>query len=207
MRVAVAALAAAVLIALPAAAADIAKGRDIARQCAECHGPAGASILPGMPHLAGQNELYLVKQIRDFRKPSKPAGGDAAGVRAEPIMSHQAHLGIDDIESVSAWYMAQPCAMPKAPVTTPPPAIVRTTCANCHGDKGVATSPLVPHIAGQQAGYLAKQMRLFRAAAQGTSGGYAQPVREHPLMNEFAARVEDAELAEIATWYAGQACR
>jgi len=84
---------------------------------------------------------------------------------------------------------------------------VRTTCANCHGEKGATSSPLVPHIAGQQADYLAKQMRLFRAAAQGTSGDYARPAREHPLMNEFAARVDDAELAEIATWYAGQACR
>lgn len=198
---------AAVLTALPAAAADFAKGREIARQCAECHGPAGISALPGTPHLAGQNELYLVKQIRDFRNPSKPVGGDAAGARAEPIMSHQAYLNIDDIESVSAWYMAQPCALPKVPATAPPPAVVRTTCANCHGDKGMATSPLVPHIAGQQAEYLAKQMRLFRAAARGTSGGYAQPVREHPLMNEFAARVGDAELAAIATWYAGQTCR
>lgn len=207
MKLSRAAFAAAALIALPAAAADFARGLEVARQCAECHGPAGVSTLPGMPHLAGQSDIYLVKQIRDFRKPSKPQAGDAAGVRAEPVMSHQAYLGIDDIESVSAWYMAQSCALPKAPATVPPPAIVRTTCANCHGDKGMATSPLVPHIAGQQAEYLARQMRMFRAAAQGTSGGYAEPAREHPLMNEFAARVNDAELAAIASWYAGQACR
>lgn len=202
-----AAFAAAVLAALPAAAADIAKGRDIARQCTECHGPAGISALPGMPHLAGQSDIYLVKQIRDFRKPSQPQAGDTAGMRAEPVMSHQAYLGIDDIESVAAWYMAQPCAVPKVPIAAPPPVIVRTTCANCHGDRGVANSPLVPHIAGQQAEYLARQLRLFRASAQGTSGGYAQPAREHPLMNEFATRVSEAELAAIATWYAGQACR
>ena len=51
-------------------AADIAKGAQIyAMHCASCHGPAGASVMPGVPNLARaermfQSDLALLASLR-----------------------------------------------------------------------------------------------------------------------------------------------
>lgn len=61
-------LAAALLLCSAAAqAADPAAGKARAAQCAACHGANGIAVTPDAPHLAGQNEAYLVQALRDYR--------------------------------------------------------------------------------------------------------------------------------------------
>lgn len=79
-------------------AGDAAKGKAKSVVCAACHGPAGISSNPMWPNLAGQQEQYLVKQIKAFRD----------GDRKDPMMSPMAAaLSDDDIANLAAHYAAQ----------------------------------------------------------------------------------------------------
>lgn len=75
--------------------ADLTAGKALAADCAACHGAFGVSTNALWPHLAGQNEAYLVKQMRDYQ----------SGERIDPVMSGMARpLTDDDIVNVSAYY-------------------------------------------------------------------------------------------------------
>ena len=78
-----------------AIAGDVAAGKAKSATCAACHGPDGKSANPMWPHLAGQQELYLAKQLKDFR----------AGTRKDPVMGPMAAgLSDDDIANLAAFY-------------------------------------------------------------------------------------------------------
>ena len=79
----------------PAMAGDAAAGKAKSVVCAACHGPAGVSMNPLWPNLAGQKELYLAKQIKAFRD----------GDRKDPMMSPMAvALSDDDIANLAAYF-------------------------------------------------------------------------------------------------------
>jgi cytochrome c553 len=81
--------------ALSAQAADAQAGKAKAQACAVCHGALGMSTLPNAPHLAGQPEIYLVEQLRNFR----------SGKRQHEVMSVIAKgLSDADIEALAAWF-------------------------------------------------------------------------------------------------------
>ena len=83
------------LIAAPSMAADAAAGKTKAAICVACHGPEGISINPMWPNLAGQQDMYLVKQMKDFRD----------GKRQDPVMAPMAmSLSDDDIADLAAYY-------------------------------------------------------------------------------------------------------
>lgn len=79
-----------------AAQADVAAGKaKAAAACAMCHGALGLSMQPGVPNLAGQQEVYLAEQLRHFRN----------GKRASEVMSVIARpLSNADIDNLAAWY-------------------------------------------------------------------------------------------------------
>ena len=52
------------------AAPDI--GRDIAANCANCHGTDGRSR-GGMPNLAGKDKVFIVERVREFRDGRRPS--------------------------------------------------------------------------------------------------------------------------------------
>ena len=54
-----------IAVAADASAADIKAGRQKALQCQACHGLDGQAKLPDSANLAGQNEVYLVKALKD----------------------------------------------------------------------------------------------------------------------------------------------
>ncbi|MCM0044347.1 MAG: cytochrome c [Burkholderiaceae bacterium] len=82
-----------------ALAADPAAGKAKAAQCAACHGANGIAVLPDAPHLAGQNEIYLVKALKDYR----------SGARKHEQMSVMAKgLSDKDIDNLAAWYNRMP---------------------------------------------------------------------------------------------------
>ena len=85
------------LLALAATAqADVAAGKQrAAAACAVCHGPLGLSMQPNVPHLAGQPEIYLVEQLRNYRSGKRPH--EVMGVIAKPLSNQ-------DIDDLAQWY-------------------------------------------------------------------------------------------------------
>ena len=78
-----------------AAAGDAAAGKQKSLVCGACHGQEGMSNNPMWPHLAGQQEAYLAKQIKAFRDSN----------RVEPTMiGFVANLSDDDILDLAAYY-------------------------------------------------------------------------------------------------------
>ena len=78
-----------------------ADGATKAAVCAACHGPKGISVNPLWPSLAGQQEAYLAKQIKEFRD----------GVRVEATMQpFVANLTDQDAADLAAYYASlSPC--------------------------------------------------------------------------------------------------
>jgi len=86
-----------IAVVLPASAGpgDAESGRLKARQCVVCHGHDGIGRNPEVPHIAGESEFYLTKQLRAFR----------SGERVHPQMSIVAKgLSDDDIDDLAAYY-------------------------------------------------------------------------------------------------------
>jgi len=77
--------------------------------------------------------------------------------------------------------------------------IARRVCAACHGLDGGAVAPEVPKLAGQFPEYLAKQLRAFQAPGRG------RPGRINPVMAEVSAGLSEADIADVAAYYAAQA--
>lgn len=64
------------------------------------------------------------------------------------------------------------------------------TCAGCHGAEGISGNDLWPSLAGQKAGYLAKQLKDFRDGK-----------RNDPMMAPMAKALSDDDIANIAAYY------
>ena len=80
---------------------DAAAGKAKAAVCAACHGPAGVSVNPAWPSLAGQQPVYLAKQIRLFRD------GERVELTMQPFVQNLLDQDIDDI---AAYYASlSPC--------------------------------------------------------------------------------------------------
>ena len=78
-----------------AMAGDVAAGKAKSATCAGCHGGNGVSMVPMYPNLAGQKEMYLVKQLKAFRD----------GTRSDPTMGAMAKpLSDADIDNLAAYY-------------------------------------------------------------------------------------------------------
>lgn len=64
-------------------------------------------------------------------------------------------------------------------------------CASCHGSDGIAPDREVPHLAGQNEGYLFNQMMAFRSGR-----------RRHREMRFMARDLSVEEVRSLAAYYA-----
>ena len=67
------------------------------------------------------------------------------------------------------------------------------SCFLCHGANGESTSEAFPRLAGQHAGYIEQQLKLFRAGHRGNS----------PMMNQIADRMSDSDIKAVSDYAAG----
>ncbi len=81
--------------ALPAVAGDVNAGAKVAQNCIMCHGDNGIASMPGTPSLAGQPEIYLSSQLKQFRDGKRH--NEVMNVIAKPLSDA-------DIDNVSAWF-------------------------------------------------------------------------------------------------------
>ncbi len=70
-------------------------GRAKAQPCSVCHGPAGISVQPDAPNLAGQPRVYLVEQLKNLRSGKRPS--EVMNLMAKPLTD-------DDIAALADWY-------------------------------------------------------------------------------------------------------
>ena len=64
-------------------------------------------------------------------------------------------------------------------------------CSACHGVEGKALIPNYPHLAGQNAAYLVKQLKAFKEGS-----------RKEPLMLPFMAPLTEADMENLVAYYA-----
>jgi cytochrome c553 len=72
-----------------------------------------------------------------------------------------------------------------------------TVCGTCHGPQGNNTQPKFPRLAGQNANYLAAQLKAFRSQARGDPDAIG-------YMWGMAAELDDDTIAALAAYYAAQ---
>jgi len=134
----------------PAHAADDIEAK--AQLCVACHGAKGVPADPKtVPVIWGQEQSYLMKQLRDFRN----------GERASAIMSPLAkNLAEGDLRKIAAYFAAKtwPARQASAKPPLPPKGIAQ--CQACHQQNFQGGMP-APRLAGLSYEYLVATMRAF----------------------------------------------
>ncbi len=83
------------LLSTTAYAGDPAAGKQRATTCGACHGQNGKSLIPSYPHLAGQQEQYLVAALKAYRS------GERKNMQMQPMAKG---LSDTDIANLAAYY-------------------------------------------------------------------------------------------------------
>jgi cytochrome c553 len=174
--------------------AGVGRGGTLALNCTMCHGALGMSASDA-PNLAGQYPEVIIKQLLDYKE----------GKRASSIMQALAQtLSDQDVRDLAAYYAYLPKA--RTALTTYDeslPPLVRVgaplrniaPCISCHG--GVDQKLGAPWIEGMPKGYLVAQLKAFRDGGRGNDS--------EAQMRNVARSMTDAEIDEVATFYAGKA--
>ena len=66
-------------------------------------------------------------------------------------------------------------------------------CQACHGEKGMSVAPNFPVLAGQHEKSMIHVLKQYRSGE-----------RKNPVMMQSAANLSDADIADLAAWYASQ---
>lgn len=134
----------------PAHAADEIEAK--AQLCAACHGAKGVPADPKtIPVIWGQEQSYLMKQMRDFRN----------GERNSAIMSPIAKdLTEGDLRKIAAYFAAKTWPTLRAPAKSSPPPKGIAQCQACHQPNFQGGMP-APRLAGLSYEYLVAAMRAF----------------------------------------------
>jgi cytochrome c553 len=131
-----------------------------------------------------------------------PAAKSAAQSAASATQAPAAAPGTGATAAGAAPAAAPAPAPPAPPVTPSLPftngkvadgATKAALCAACHGPNGNSVNPEWPRLAGQNAVYIAEQLRLFRSGA-----------RDNPTMKPLAAALKDQDIDDLAVYYEAQ---
>ena len=177
-----------------ASALEVAEGKRVAESsCARCHGANGISTTKGVPHLAGQRPAYLHFELRAYQSGARDDKAMIAAVR---------FLSDDALVKVSAYYAslepARPSAASAAKGSARPDPVAAgkaaaAGCAGCHGEGGVSKIPGMPSLVGLDPKYLVAAMKAYKTGQ-----------RKHDMMKSLLGAIGDADLNNIALYYALQ---
>ena len=164
--------------------------------CASCHGIKGESMTDNWPSLAGQPAAYTYKQLLDYQ----------SGLRQEDDRAHVMFvvaqmLDKQQMADLAAFYAAQPQPCPQglpkpAPslVTAGDPKRLITPCAACHGANGQGGINETTALRGMPKDYFIRTMKLFREGERHNDVAKG--------MSQFAKPLTDAEIEQLADYYA-----
>ena len=177
---------------------DAAAGQAKTAVCGACHGPDGNSMAPNFPKLAGQGDRYLLKQLHAI-KDGKRQVLEMTGLLA--------NLNDQDLADIAAYYSSQ-----KGSVGAADPALVAQgealfrggnlekgmpACIGCHSPDGQGLAAAgFPHLGGQHASYIEKQLTDFREGDRTNDG-------DSMIMRGIAAKMSNKDIKALASYIQG----
>lgn len=162
--------------------------------CAGCHGADGNSAAPEFPRLAGQQKVYLLREMLDYKE----------GRRQNEIMTPlMTSLSEADMEALAGFYAKQ---APADGVVNKPPLLALgkrvylegntksgvPSCDGCHEENGEGSKKF-PRLAGQHPAYTLAQL------AQYATGKRSNGVK---VMRTIAERLTPEEAEAVAEYMA-----
>lgn len=165
--------------------------------CASCHGESGEGMA-SFPRLAGLNAQYLARQMTSI------SDGTRENAVMLPIVTA---LGEQGIRQMADYYSALPVPVStgEVPGDDSPGARLALrgdwdrnipACVACHGPGGRGVGEHFPALAGQLPGYLVSQLKAWKDGARKND-----PLE---LMRHLSSKLSDAEMRDVAAWFAGQ---
>ena len=173
-------------------------GKEKVAVCSACHGLDGNSVVGLWPSLAGQNEKYLVKQLRLVKS------GDRV---IDSMVGLLDNLQDSDLQDIAAYYASQKNKVGQADESKVElgrklyyagnlekgvPA-----CSACHSPRGLGNGPAAyPLLSGQQPDYVAKALKDYRSGER---------VNEDPskIMASIAYKLDDVEIDALSSFVHG----
>ena len=176
---------------------DIAEGKRVAEaSCASCHGLSGVAKAKDkdMPNIAGQRPGYLYLELRVYQ---------AGGRGNTPMNNAVKFLSDDALVKVAAYYANLDPAEPavstsakSAPAKADPASAGKAAaagCSGCHGETGISNAPGMPSLVGLDPKYIVEAVKAYKTGQ-----------RKHDMMKTLVSAITDAELDNIALFYALQ---
>ena len=179
---------------------DATAGQAKAAVCGACHGPDGNSPAPNFPKLAGQGERYLSKQMHDIKD------GKRTVLEMTGLLTN---LSDQDLADIAAYFASQ-----KGSVGAADPKLVARgeqlfrggnlekglpACTGCHSPNGAGNAAAgFPHLSGQHATYIAKQLTDFRKEEAGRAND-----GDAMTMRTIARKLSDEDIAALSSYIQG----
>ena len=175
---------------------------DIVRtQCSTCHGADGNTTSDLYPILAGQNQEYIVNQLKAYRDKTR------TNLNAQRFMQGIAvRLTDEEINNLAQYYSSlKPIHKHRITDAVKYEAgreifLKGNTekgipaCAACHGEKALGNQS-IPSLAGQNAGYLKRQFAVFHTNERPSASS---------TMQQFVKNLDDMEVNALAEYLQAQ---
>jgi cytochrome c553 len=172
-------------------AVDIEAGRAIVQaNCTGCHSLEGAGKTAEIPNLAAQPADYLVEAMHAYRK------GDRHHAALQDLITE---FSESEIRNIAGYFAGLPPVPPQAELPAGEVAYQEgrefaAACIDCHGERGMSTTPGVPSLAGQQPAYLIVATQEYADGSRGHAGKEAM-LRE----------LDQVDIEKMAMYFSAQA--
>ena len=179
--------------------------------CVRCHGlegkgPEGEAAVPGpIPRIDIQPRPALERALLDYaegRRASGPMRHAVAGLNAATLSDLAARYAEAETDPAPALDPTQAASEQLARgeriAARGLPEQDVAACDACHAPSGERVREVFPRLAGQRAGYIEAQLRLYLADPPVGGGRFAE------LMTRAAHQLPPEDVPAVAQWYASR---
>ena len=189
------------------AAGDAETGQIKSATCMGCHSLAGNSETASFPKLAGQGEVYLLKQLQNFKSGERNnaiMAGVASLLSEQDMMDIAAYYSIQNISENSAKGDAETIELGRKIYIGGKMDTQTSACIACHGPKGLGIPTAgFPSLSAQHAEYIAVQLKAFRQYSINEQTGSDDVSRTNEMMVNVAKGLTTVEIEALAQYIAG----
>lgn len=183
--------------------------------CVACHGPAGASVGPAIPSLAGLPAVYFIgamlsyKHGQDLDAAEAEAASDPELEDVEIFARHGTIMDrlasgytLAEIKAMADYFAGKPVALATqefdAELASMGEALHSDNCEKCHEEGGRSTVDDMVPLAGQWKHYLHYSIADFHSGARG------MPKKMKSRLEEVMETEGEDGLAALINYYASQ---